>query len=145
MSGADEVRNTPQALAAAAAAKVTPELLHRANRAAIDGNADARAAGQEIRIERVFLAIVKELAHEVDQPTLLAVVMRLQALAAAAGSRGLDHWAMEVTGQPYTLVAGAVLAAAAKARLTFEDGQPRFNAEELRGLALGAAASKGSA
>ncbi len=142
MAAADD---PPDPLAMAAAAPVTAELLHRANRAAIDGNAEARAAGQEIRIERVFLAIVNELSPEIDQPTLLAVVMRLQALAAIAGARGLDHWAMEVTGQPYTLVAGPVLAAAAGARLMFVDGQPRFDAEELRNLALAAAGSRGSA
>jgi len=129
---------------AALAARVTPQMLRRANAASIDGNADARAAGRPVRVEHVFLAIVKVLAHEVDQATLIAIVLRLQALAHAAGGRDLDHWAMEVTGRSYVLVEGAALVAASQAKLTMVDGRPRFDPEELRSLALAAATARGA-
>ena len=122
-----------------AAAPVTPEMIIRANNAAIeaheatDGKAD------------VMLAILREFGREIDGETLAAIVFRMEAMASLTREGGLHGWTMSVAGQAYELINEAAFIAAAKATLQSRNDAAYFDPQEFLDLALAASNAEGGA
>lgn len=126
-------------LDAIAAATVTVEMLERATDAAEREHDLPDPAPVEF-------VLLRELNDDKLEPMVFAAIMfRMTALARLITEKDVDNWVVQLDGRKHVLIHGALLEAAAKARLVERGKDFTFDPAEFLELALAAVDAEGRA